>query len=346
MAQRELKNGSIGSLYSQPDTIPRLVAEVALSYEQDYSNIENGNYKEPFDMYTRNQQNNPFFIGRQTSRFISEAIGTIARQNRGSEQDKVNWLANEDGEKFSKNDFYPDYYKTAFHYQTDGWMSQTSADVYETSTETLFLGRQDAMQRTALAPLVEFSREFRKKSSRPMKVLEVACGTGRFMTFVRDNLPLDTQCTAVDLSPFYLDKARTNDKLWKSKKTRDEKEIISPLRVVQAKAEDLPFLDEEFDAVVCMYLYHEIPRDIRAQVSAEMARVTAKGGRVILTDSYQKGDRPVYDKTMGNFGNLNEPYYNDYIEDFLPRHFENVGMNCLTKSLRSTTKTLVFEKAL
>ena len=40
-----------------------------------------------------------------------------------------------------------------FHYQTDGWLSADSADVYETSTETLFLGRQDAMQRATLLPL-------------------------------------------------------------------------------------------------------------------------------------------------------------------------------------------------
>ena len=41
---------------------------------------------------------------------------------------------------------YPDYYMNSFHYQTDGWLSPTSASVYEASTETLFLGRQDAMQ--------------------------------------------------------------------------------------------------------------------------------------------------------------------------------------------------------
>jgi hypothetical protein len=34
--------------------------------------------------------------------------------------------------------------------QTDGWLSDASARVYEVSTETLFLGRQDAMQRQTL----------------------------------------------------------------------------------------------------------------------------------------------------------------------------------------------------
>merc|ERR1712238_588997 len=213
-------------------------------------------------------------------------------------------------------------YKTAFHYQSDGWMSQKSADVYETSTETLFLGRQDAMQRSALGPLVQFSR---------------------------DNLPLDTEAVALDLSPFYIDKARDNDKHWRSVRKRFEKDNgqevdIEAATMVQAKAEDMPFEDEEFDAVVCMYLYHEIPREIRAEVAREMERVTKKGGRVILTDSNQKGDRPSMDSTIGNFGRMNEPHWRDYIEDFLPTHFENIGMECLTKTVCSSTKTLAFGK--
>ena len=68
-------------------------------------------------------------------------------------------------------------------------MSSESANVYETSTETLFLGRQDAMQRTALLAL--------RASERPIKrILEVACGTGRFGTFIRDNYPT-SQLTSV-----------------------------------------------------------------------------------------------------------------------------------------------------
>merc|ERR1719491_1857645 len=126
---------------------------------------------------------------------------------------------------------YPDYYQTAFHYQGDGWMSTDSANVYETSTETLFLGRQDSMQRTTLPPIMELllSKEKMIKKQqqllqRPMRVLEVACGTGRFMTFVRDNLPLDTQYTAIDLSQFYLQKASENDNYWRKFKMEDEKE--------------------------------------------------------------------------------------------------------------------------
>lgn len=198
------------------------------------------------------------------------------------------------------------------------------------------------MQRTALIPLVEWAKNF--KENRPIKTLEVGCGTGRFMTFVRDNLPHNTESTVLDLSPFYLEKARENDRQWRSITDVRNRNRLKPLRTVQGKGEDLPFNNEEFDVVMCMYMYHEIPQDIRAKVSAEMSRVTKAGGIIILTDSIQKGDRPVADNTMGNFEDLNEPYYRNYIEDFLPKHFEVVGMECLSKTICSSTKTLSFRK--
>merc|ERR1719401_2037207 len=48
---------------------------------------------------------------------------------------------------------YPEYYLRNFHYQTDGWLSDASAAMYEVSTEALFTGTQDAMQRMGLAPI-------------------------------------------------------------------------------------------------------------------------------------------------------------------------------------------------
>lgn len=319
-----------------------MLIETALSYEQDYERIENGKYKLPYDMYSQTEQSSPIFALEQTGKFVREAVGTLTRRNRGSDEDKKVWFDND-----ATPDLYPKYYRTAYHYQTDGWMSSDSASVYDTSTETLFLGKQDAMQRMTLVPLVEYAKEL----GRPLKVLEVACGTGRFMTFARDNLSLDSEYTAIDLSPFYLDKARDYDAKWRSLKKRMEKEengveidTIKPATIVQAQAENLPFADEEFDVVVCVYLFHELPREIRAKAASEMARVTKTGGRVVLTDSYQLGDRPIFDAQIGNFGNMNEPHYRDYIEDLLPKHFEDEGLECLAKMVCSSSKSLSFKK--
>lgn len=56
--------------------------------------------------------------------------------------------------------------------------------MYEFSTETLFFGRQDAMQRTTLLPLVDFIRS-RGMDPAKVTVAEVGCGTGRFHTFIK-----------------------------------------------------------------------------------------------------------------------------------------------------------------
>lgn len=324
----------------------RLFLEAALCYEQDYAKIEDGEYREPWDMQLGHRQSSPVNVATQTSRFISEAIGTLGRRTRGEQKDRDTWITDP-----ASPTLYPEYYRTAFHYQTDGWMSQKSADVYEASTETLFLGRQDSMQRTSLPALVAQSKKL-AGDERPMKVLEVAAGTGRFMTFARDNLPLDTEYTAVDLSPYYLDAARENDKYWRKTRREEEnrnggnmgRDDIKPARLIQAQAEDLPFEDESFDAVVCVYLYHELPRDVRAKVSAEMARVLKQDGTLVFTDSIQLGDRPALDEGLVRFEGMNEPYYMDYCADDLTAHFEKVGLEPLTKTVRSTTKMLSFWK--
>jgi hypothetical protein len=77
-------------------------------------------------MSLRHRQSNPVNVLVQTSRFVNEAIDTLGRRSRQREEDKNIWITNSASPKL-----YPEYYRTAFHYQTDGWMSKKSADVYE-----------------------------------------------------------------------------------------------------------------------------------------------------------------------------------------------------------------------
>merc|ERR1719428_676308 len=230
-------------------------------------------------MYTPgHRQLTPQFAAQETARVVEEMIGILNRAARGGRAEDIGiWL---------DSPLYPDYYKNNFHYRTDGWMSQRSAEAYETSTEVVFLGRQDAMQRLSLLPL----RDVAAANNGKPRILEVACGTGRFATFIRDNHPT-ADVTLVDLSPFYLEAARENDEYWR--KTRYPNEATRPAaaKSVQAAAEALPFEDASFDAVVCVYLFHEMPEHARAAAAAEMARVVAPGGVVILTDSIQRGDK-------------------------------------------------------
>ena len=185
-----------GSIRSGIIAGSRLMAEALQTFRQDLAHINAGTYKAPYDMDPNHRQFNPAFVASKTARFLTEAASTLeknraARRSESAPETKV-WM---------DSPMYPDYYLKTFHWQTDGWLSSRSAEVYETSTETLFLGRQDAMQRTALVPLSEWMRERGVKDGAGAKFLELACGTGRFLTFVRDNYP-KMDVTGLELSPF------------------------------------------------------------------------------------------------------------------------------------------------
>lgn len=337
--------GRFGDL-AKSDIASRLLLETSMCYEQDWDCVKSGLIRFPWDAFIRSDDNqiklqadhkqmNPIFALSQTARLVRESIGINSRQSKYKGKAAGIWFSAPTDKTSSIS--YPSYYLNDFHYQTDGWMSSESAERYEVSTETLFLGRQDVMQRQTLIPL---KKHFGTKD--PSTILEVACGTGRFSTFTRDNFR-SASMTLVDLSPFYLEKARDNDAYWREYQKLDN---TSPANLVQANAEDLPFDDETFDAVTCVYLFHELPKEARERAAGEMARVVKPGGMVVLTDSMQLGDRPPLDSSMAGFSNLNEPHYKNYISTQLSPLFEEHGLVRHEKYLASTTKTLSFIKKL
>ena len=130
------------------DTMGALFAEAVATYEQDFGEVQKGTFPLPWDMVdgVRNRQTSPLFLADQARRYVNEAISILTKRNRRDPGDF--------GVPYGDNaDLYPDYYLNNFHFQTDGWLSSDSAKLYETSTETLFLGRQDSMQRLALYPM-------------------------------------------------------------------------------------------------------------------------------------------------------------------------------------------------
>jgi ubiquinone/menaquinone biosynthesis C-methylase UbiE len=99
------------------------------------------------------------------------------------------------------------------------------------------------------------------------EVLEVAVGTGRNFPFYPEGVRL----TGLDLSPAMLEIAR---------KKADELGLDADLR--EGDAQELPFPDASFDAVVCTLSLCNIPDDRRAV--AEMKRVLRPRGRLLLLD--------------------------------------------------------------
>ena len=221
-----------------------------------------------------------------------------------------------------------------FHHQTDGYLSDRSANLYDLQVEILFGGSADAMRRRILAPLKQGLKVFADVPSRQVRVLDVACGTGRTLKFIRSALP-QASLFGTDLSPAYLRKA--NQLL---------SEIPGELpQLLQANAEELPYMDNYFHAATCVFLFHELPPDVRQRVIEQCFRVTKPGGVFVICDSIQVSDSPDMIPLMDNFHEtFHEPYYKHYTTDDLVERLEKAGFENISTEVHFMSKYLIAHK--
>ena len=226
-------------------------------------------------------------------------------------------------------DGLPDYYRQNFHFQTDGWLSDHSAALYDTQVEVLFTGAADVMRRRALAPIATW---LAGRNQRDVRGLDVGCGTGRLLAALHGAWP-GLRLTGIDLSPPYLAEARR---------------LIgrtARVKLDQAAAETLPFDEASLDLVISSFLMHELPKDIRAKALAEMARVVKPGGLVVIVDSLQKGDRPEWDGLLDLFPHyFHEPYYAEYTAGSLEGWFGATGLRPVSSENAFLSKVTSFKR--
>jgi SAM-dependent methyltransferase len=99
------------------------------------------------------------------------------------------------------------------------------------------------------------------------RILDAACGNGRYSRFLLRNADSDALITSFDLSPRMLHRARAR---------------LHSERVSHAVADltRLPYADSSFDAVVCGWVLEHLP-DPRLGLR-ELARVLQAGGKLLL----------------------------------------------------------------
>ncbi len=196
----------------------------------------------------------------------------------------------------------PAYYAQNFHYQSGGYLTEESAKLYDVQVETLFMGAAGAMRRQAIPPIAKFVRGH---DQRRLQLLVVACGSGRFLHQLAQAFPA-MRMTGIDLSDAYLEEA--------ARHLHGRRNVAFQ----QTNAEALPFDTGSFDIVTSIFLYHELPNEVRRRVTAEIARVLKPGGLFVFVDSLQWGDVEAYDGLLEAFPQrFHEPYYLDYLSDRL-----------------------------
>ena len=293
----------------------RLLADVGALFRRDLANVEAGIYPLPDD----HDGSLPTLLNR--SRLFFEDLPDVHRRRESGQHSEVL-----DEETRGKR---PRYYLQNFHFQSGGWMTDDSAQRYDTQVEVLFTGTANAMRRQALPPLHEV---FAGRDQRRLRLLDVGCGTGRLLNFAKQVWPrLPT--VGLDLSEPYIKEARHHLRRW------------SWINLIVANGEAIPVPDNSQDAVTSVFMFHELPPKVRRAVFSEFARVLKPGGRLVVVDSLQRGDAPDYDGMLELFPqNFHEPYYAGYIEE----DFGAIARGCGLTHTRSVnafvSKVMVFDK--
>jgi len=293
----------------------RLYADMAILFQQDLANIEAGLYPLPAD------HDGSLLTLLDRSRLFFDDLPEIHRRRERGAHDEV--LA--EGTRGKR----PRYYLQNFHFQSGGWMTDDSASRYDTQVEVLLNGTANATRRQALPQLHEI---FARRDQRKLRLLDIGCGTGRFLDFLKQAWPrLPT--LGLDMSEHYVRYAKRHLKRW------------SRINLIVGNAESLPVPDESQDAVTSIFLFHELPPKVRRIVFRECARVLKPGGRLVLVDSLQRGDQPDYDGLLDLFPqNYHEPYYRSYTNE----DFGTLAAGCGLTHVRDVTafvsKVMVFDK--
>jgi ubiquinone/menaquinone biosynthesis C-methylase UbiE len=303
----------------------RLVADLWHLIEEDWRNIEAGIYAAPHLFEDGDWQGSPLAGVRRAVDFFADLGAVEARRHGGPAE----FLLREAGA-----DRYPAYYRRKFHFQSDGYLSEASAERYDHQVEVLFGGGAAAMRRQALVPLREALRRPMAPgggAAGPARLLDLGCGTGAFLREVKRNYPR-LAVTGLDLSAPYLAVARRRLLPW------------SRVSLIESAAEAMPFATAEFDIVSCLYLFHELPARVRRAVVAEIRRVLKPGGILIFVDSLQTGDEPDYDALLDYFPfAFHEPYYASYIAEDLDR-LMRPGFTPEERSLAYFSKVVTYRR--
>ncbi|MFK7989939.1 MAG: class I SAM-dependent methyltransferase [Sandaracinaceae bacterium] len=207
---------------------------------------------------------------------------------------------------------YPPYFRRTFHWQTDGYLSRRSARLYDVGVEFLFAGTAAVMRRQVIPPVTRFLQA-REGGTRGARLLDVACGTGRLLAQMAETHP-DLKLYGLDLSPYYVQEARAN------------LDAVADVSLVAENAEAMPFAAGLFDMVTSVYLFHELPKNARRRVFAEMLRVLRPGGLLVIEDSAQLAEADEIRFFLERFPeDFHEPFYRDYLKDDLAAALRETG---------------------
>ena len=238
-----------------------IYADMAELLRQDLANVEAGIYPLPAD-----HDGSILTLLRRSRLFFEDLPDVYRRRESNAHSEVLDEAA--DAKR-------PRYYMQNFHFQSGGWLTEDSAKRYDTQVEVLFKGTANATRRQALPPLHEI---FSGRDQRKLRLLDIGCGTGRFLDLVKQAWPR-LPAVGLDLSDAYLKHARHHLRRW------------SRINLLVANAEAIPLPDASLDAVTSIFTFHELPPKVR-RIDLRRMRAGAEAGRAAGAGGFVATRRP------------------------------------------------------
>jgi SAM-dependent methyltransferase len=206
----------------------------------------------------------------------------------------------------------PPYATLDIHLQPGGYTRDPLAGaVFHHGTRVFYQGfnDQDELHRQIAADLAL------PADAQVSKVLDVGCSIGQCTTAVKQRLP-EAEVWGLDVGLPLLRYAH--------KRAVD---LDVDVHFQLGLAEDLPFEDGSFDAVLAYILFHEVPERLFAPILAEMHRVLRPGGTLTIVDAPNGRDFPIPNRLWLAFdARYNcEPYSPGFVAADLPALLDGAG---------------------
>ena len=158
------------------------------------------------------------------------------------------------------------------------------------------------------------------------RILELGCGHGLLWKENADRIPTGWNITLSDLSPGMLDAA------WRN--------LVVTGRAFQFKeidAQEIPFEDETFDAVIANHMLYHVPD--RPKAFAEIRRVLKPGGRLIATTigkNHLKELAVWFREVNDAFVSFGNPFTLENGTEQLKRYFSQMTVSRINDNLEVT----------
>ena len=132
--------------------------------------------------------------------------------------------------------------------------------------------------------VLDWLNEKKSKSNNNLKLLIAGCGNGRHVRLATE---LGFDVKAIDIS----------EKMVNATKVEEKKYGRTGENIIISDVCDLPFIDEEFDLIICIAVLHHLPFDLCEVALNEFSRVLKNKGELLISC----WDRSSPSLTSGNF---------------------------------------------